>query len=134
MDQQQFGDCSGIAPKYILIDISEEVTDLLMVVEQEHFPFCDTDVLLSMLLDVVLSTTETKVFYNTASEMAYDDLLYSRSELTDDEKELLFNSIYHTFLGLSSLIEVMGFTKEKTFSYQYRKSYEYGQIVLERKV
>ena len=134
MDQQQFGDCSGIAPKYILIDIGEEVTDLLMVVEQEHFPFCDTDVLLSMLLDVVLSTTETKVFYNTASEMAYDDLLYSRSELTDDEKELLFNSIYHTFLGLSSLIEVMGFTKEKTFSYQYRKSYEYGQIVLERKV
>lgn len=134
MDQQQFGDCSGIAPKYIIIDISKEVSDLLMVVEQEHFPFCDTDVLLSMLLDVVLSTTEPKVFYNTASEMAYDDLLYSRSELTDDEKELLFNHIYHTFLGLLSLIEVMGFNKEKTFSYQYRKRYGYGQIVLERKV
>ena len=134
MDQQQFGDCSGIAPKYILIDIGEEVSDLLMVVEQEHFPFCDTDVLLSMLLDVVLSTTETDVFYNTAHEIAFSDLLYSRSELTDSEKDFLLHHIYHTFLGLLSLIEVMGFTKEKTFSYQYRKSYGYGQIVLERKV
>jgi len=134
MDQQQFGDCSGIAPKYILIDIGEEVTDLLMVVEQEHFPFCDTDVLLSMLLDVVLSTIKASVFYNTASEMAYGDLLYSRSELNDDEKEFLFNNVYHTFLSLSNLIKVMGFTKEKTFSYQYRKRYGYGQIVLERKV
>lgn len=113
----------------LILDCTEGLNEFINIVNEESFPICDIDAFLSIVVDIVFNNGETAD--SEIHSLIYGDRLFSRDELTPEEKERIRYGVATFIALLEKKVEELKISFNRESRFDYKEKHNGGCICLE---